>query len=117
MFCRVDTETIEIKSCYHVLVGTDENIQYRSGAVPGSHVRQVSWSRVIFYHELALLTEITFHEAFKSGRITEKITAAPEECLFLQIARIDGIVRGERRTWRKLIPPIGPREAITVHPL
>src|ERR1700751_4924517 len=115
MFVRVETETFEIESCYQVLVGKDENIQSRVISVPCSNVRQARGSRIIFYHELALLTEITFHEWVR--RITEKIAAAPEEGLFLQITRIDGVVCGEMSIWRNLIPPICPREANSVHPL
>src|SRR5438132_9012119 len=35
MFCRVDAETIKIEFCDEILVGVDQNIQYRSWAVPG----------------------------------------------------------------------------------
>src|SRR6266481_7019033 len=70
MFRCVDAETIKIEFCDEVLIGVDQNIQHRSGAVPGSDSRLAARSRVIFNYQLPLVNEITFHEAFLGQRVT-----------------------------------------------
>ena len=65
MFRRVDAETIKIEFCDEVLVGVDQNIQHRPWAVAGADSRLAARSRVIFNHQLPLLNEIAFHEAFR----------------------------------------------------
>src|SRR5580700_6326930 len=117
MFSRVNTESIKIVFRDEVLVGADQNIQDRARAIHRADSLLADRSRVIFNYQLPLRKEITFHEPFWSNRIIWVIAATPEECLFLQIARVDSIVNREISAWRNLILPISPGKAITVQPL